>query len=37
MALNRLPNRLSSIATNRLPTLQAKAGTDTDCGQEVEA
>lgn len=27
MALARLPNRLASIATNRLPTLQAKAGT----------
>jgi hypothetical protein len=37
MALARLPNRLASIATNRLPTLQAKAGTDSDCRKEVEA
>lgn len=27
MKLQRLPNRLASIATNRLPTLQTKAGT----------
>lgn len=26
MKLSRLPNRLASIATNRVPTLQAKAG-----------
>lgn len=26
MTLARLPNRLASIATNRLPTLQTKAG-----------
>jgi len=37
MKLQRIPNRLASIATNRLPALQAKAGTDTDCRQEVEA
>ena len=27
MKLSRLPSRLASIATNRLPTLQTKAGT----------